>query len=137
MKEWKVNQRIFQSLGVKTDILGVHIPADKIEHVSGNQIPVVEIQFYDTEHIYLPAKSYCVALVYATELAKDFGGSVTDYLNDIELLPDDKYYVPYYKDETTYDYFLYNDSWITSPMADKIRQYYQQEVHLVGFNNGI
>jgi hypothetical protein len=134
MTNWKINQRIFKALGVKKDILGIDIPDNKIRPVIGPLYPAIVNQFYDLEDIYVPAKSYCVAVVYAIELANDFGGSVLDYLNDVDLLLDDKYYVPYTKDPHTYDSLLSDRAWIKSPMYNRIYEYYKKEMLLEGFH---
>ncbi len=128
---WKINQKIYHALANKTDILGVHIPYDKIKE---GGVEYIDQQFTDLEHIYIPAKSYCVALVFAVELAKDFGGKAIDYLSDEEFLSDDIHYVPYYKDPTTYHRYLNDPCWITSPMAERIRDYYRKEMLLEGFS---
>lgn len=133
MLSWKVNQKIFEALGTKTDILGVHIPFDKVKPVTGDLACAIQEQFYDLENIFIPAKSYCVALVYASELTKDFGGNITDYLLDPELLLNDIHYEPYNVRPDVYDYFLINTDWQQSPMAARVRNYYQQEIHLEGF----
>lgn len=130
MVDWKINQQIFKLLGRKTDILGEHI-----HDVKSGGAELIDHQFYDMETIWVPAKSYCVALVYAHELANDFGGTPAEYLRDPELLVDDKYYVPYDADSETYDKFLKDMTWINSPMADKIRDFYRQEIHLEGFQH--
>lgn len=132
MLDWKVNQKIFDALGTKTDVLGVHIPMSRVKNVDGDLVSAIEQQFYDLENIFVPAKSYCVALVYATELTKDYGGSMLDYLNDPDLLPGDIYYCAYNKNPAVYDHFLQNTSWQSSPMADRVRDYYRKEVHLEG-----
>lgn len=132
MLSWKVNQKIFDALGTKTDILGVHIPASQIKTVQGDLVSAIEQQFYDLENIFVPAKSYCVALVYALELTKDYGGTVLDYLNDAELLLNDIYFKPYHADKPVYDYFLEHTDWQQSPMAQRIRDYYAKEIHLEG-----
>jgi len=137
MQHWKINQRIFDALGTKKDILGVHIDNNKIIKKYDNLVNVIQQQFYDLDNIFIPAKSYCVALVYATELTKDFGGSVLDYLNDSELLLNDIYFVPYNKTPDVYNYFLTNTAWQSSPMSDRIRQYYREEIHLEGMINEI
>jgi len=133
MLNWKINQKIFEALGTKTDILGIHIPADKVKPVTGDLIQAIQEQFYDLENIFVPAKSYCVALVYASELTKDFGGRMTDYLIDTELLLNDIHYEHYNIRPEVYNYFLTNTAWQQSPMADRVRKYYQQEIHLEGF----
>lgn len=132
MLDWKVNQKIFEAIGTKTDILGVHIPASQIKPVQGNLVDAIEQQFFDLENIFVPAKSYCVALVYAGELAKDYGGSMLDYLRDPELLTNDIYYCPYDKDPLVYDYFLSKTNWQYSPMAERVKDYYRKEIHLEG-----
>lgn len=136
MQDWKINQRVFDAIGVKNDILGVHIPKDKIFYSNKDLIKDIENQFNDLDNIFLPAKSYCVALVYAYELAKDYGGSVIEYLSDDELLLNDIYFVSYKKDTETYDYFLKDISWMQSPMANRIKEYYRKEIHLEGIENG-
>lgn len=133
MQDWKVNQRIFQALGVKTDLLGIDIPKHKIKTVTGDLIAAIDCQFYDCEFIWIPAKSYCVALVYATELIKDHGGNVHQYLDDEELLPDDFYFCRYSNNPQVYNHFLSHMHWLTSPMSEMIRKYYQKEIHLKGF----
>ena len=132
MQSWKINQLIFDAIGKKNDILGIHIPNDKIKYINDNLIETIKKQFYDLEYIFLPAKSYCVALVYSIELSKDFKGSPIDYLKDPDLLLHDRYFVPYDKDPNTYDVFLENISWKDSPMAKKIKLYYNQEILLEG-----
>lgn len=133
MQNWKVNQRIYQALGVKTDILETDIDKHKIKPVTGDLIAAIDQQFNDCEYIWIPAKSYCVALVYATELAKDYGGDVQKYLDDAELLLDDCYFCRYSNNLLVYNHFLQHTHWLTSPMSQLIRKYYQKEIHLEGF----
>jgi hypothetical protein len=134
MTDWKINQQIFKMIGTKTDILNHHISADFIKPVNGPLAEAIRKQFYDMVYIFIPAKSYCVALVYAFQLAKDFGGMPIEYLKDADLLLDDVYYVPYDKDPSTYDIFLKDLFWLTTPMAVKIKEYYNKEIHLEGLN---
>lgn len=135
MQDWKINQKIFDAIGIKQDILGVHISDEYILHVDhADLIPCINKQFENLVDIYIPAKSYCVALVYAAELTKDYGGSMIDYLSDQQLLFNDLHFVPYTQDQNTYDYFMQHTHWIQSPMADKIREYYRKEIHLEGIN---
>jgi hypothetical protein len=103
--------------------------------VTGDLIQAIQQQFHDLENIFIPAKSYCVALVYASELTKDFGGSITDYLLDPELLLNDIYYETYQIKPAVYNYFLTNTDWQQSPMAERVRNYYRQEIHLEGFKH--
>ena len=135
MQNWKINQQIFEAIGIKNDILGVHIPQDNILYSNENLIETIMNQFSDLKNIFIPAKSYCVALVYADELMKDYGGNVIDYLSDQELLLNDIHFVTYDKNKETYDYFLKNDSWKSTPMAQRIKEYYKKEIHLEGIEN--
>ena len=135
MQNWKINQQIFEAIGIKNDILGVHIPQDNIFYSNENLIETIMNQFSDLKNIFIPAKSYCVALVYADELMKDYGGNVIDYLSDQELLLNDIHFVTYDKNKETYDYFLKNDSWKSTPMAQRIKEYYKKEIHLEGIEN--
>ena len=135
MQNWKINQQIFEAIGIKNDILGVHIPQDNIFYSNENLIETIMNQFSDLKNIFIPAKSYCVALVYADELMKDYGGNVIDYLSDQELILNDIHFVTYDKNKETYDYFLKNDSWKSTPMAQRIKEYYKKEIHLEGIEN--
>lgn len=62
--------------------------------------------FINGSELLFPAKSYFVAIIYAKCLEKYFNESFYDSLNDIELLPDDKYFIPYGEDKETYDNIL-------------------------------
>lgn len=67
------------------------------------------ICFFQTESkLIYPAKSYFVAIVYAKCMEKYFNVNFYDALNDNELLPDDKFFIPYYKDKLTYDKIIAN-----------------------------
>lgn len=62
--------------------------------------------FINGSELLFPAKSYFVAIIYAKCLEKYFNEDFYESLNDIELLPDDKYFIPYGKDKQTYDNIL-------------------------------
>ena len=132
---WKVNQQIYKLLAIKTDVLGVDISTNCICEVEGPLLIAIVKQFYNTDTIYIPAKSYCVAIVYATELSKDFGGRPIDYLNDPKLLLDDIYYKTYDQDSEIYSILLNTKYWVDTPMAHRIRDYYRKEMLLEGFNH--
>lgn len=132
MQPWKINQRIFQALAIKNDVLGVHISNDKIRMVSGDLISAIDHQWVDLTNIWIPAKSYCVALVYGTELAMTYGGKVQEYINDKDLLPEDQYFCCYSNNSYVYDHFLQRNDWQNSPMALLIKQYYRKEILLEG-----
>jgi hypothetical protein len=134
MQDWKINQKIYQSLAVKQDILGEHISNDIIRFDNSDLICSIKKQFNDLDIIWLPAKSYCVALVFAYYLSKEYGDTIASYLNDDQLLLDDMYFVPYFKNKKVYDALIAEiESLITTPMAMKIYNYYRKEIHLEGF----
>ena len=43
MQNWKINQQIFEAIGIKNDILGVHIPQDNIFYSNENLIETITI----------------------------------------------------------------------------------------------
>lgn len=53
-----------------------------------------------------PGKSYSIAIHYASWLEDYFGVDFKTTLDDIDLLPDDPYFVPYSKDKEAYDEIL-------------------------------
>lgn len=74
-----------------------------------NNIDKQVIDFFEngSELIY-PAKSFFVAIIYAKCLEKYFNINFYDSLNDMDLLPDDKFFIPYYQDKPTYDKIIEN-----------------------------
>lgn len=132
MQDWKINQKIFRALGVKNDLLGIDIPDHKIKTVTEDLITAIDRQFSDCEYLWIPAKSYCVALVYARELVNDYGGTLQQYLDDPELLQDDCHYRRYRHTPDVYDYFINDTAWYHKPMAELIKQYYRKEIQLYG-----
>lgn len=77
-----------------------------------------------------PAKSYFVAICYASWLSEDFGEDFWDLLADPHLLAgNDPYYQPYGADPKTYDSII---SQLVFPleyigMVPDVRKYYEQE----------
>lgn len=77
-----------------------------------------------------PAKSYFVAICYASWLSEDFGEDFWDLLADPDLLAgNDPYYQPYGADPETYDSII---SQLVFPleyigMVPDVRKYYEQE----------
>lgn len=67
------------------------------------------ISFFKSEsQLIYPAKSYFVAIVYAKCMQKYFNVDFYQALNDKDLLPDDKFFIPYHKDKLTYDKIIEN-----------------------------
>lgn len=79
-----------------------------LEHsVDTEDIPGQVVGFFKSESkLVYPAKSYYVAIVYAKCMEKYFGIDFLSALNDKDLLPDDKYFVPYECDKLTYNCIL-------------------------------
>ena len=84
---------------------------------------------YVDEWIY-PAKSYVVAICYATWIAQDFNEDFHDLLNDPELLAgNDPYFVPYEEDKYTYDLIIEAiGEFDMTGMVPDIYEYYKEEI---------
>ena len=75
-----------------------------------------------------PAKSYFVAIIYAKCLERYFNQDFFQCLDDPELLPDDKYFIPYSYSFNIYDKVLkqIGDIW-QYPSISKTVDYFKQE----------
>ena len=84
---------------------------------------------YVDEWIY-PAKSYVVAICYATWIAQDFNEDFHDLLNDPELLAgNDPYFIPYEEDKYTYDLIIEAiGEFDMTGMVPDIYEYYKEEI---------
>jgi len=128
MKDWKARQAAYHLANTefKDDLNDVDIT------VSDDIVDDAVMHFYEEvdEWIY-PAKSYVVAICYATWLSEDYGEDFYEVLDDPELLfNNDPYFVPYSEDEGTYDAILRqigefdrNDG-----MVPDIYEYYKEEM---------
>ena len=127
MKEWKIRQEIYHRLNKEyTDDL------NKISVVmTENNVEQALRHFSErvNEWIY-PAKSYFVAICYASWIAEDFNEDFYELLDDEMLLAgNDPYFVVYSKDRDTYDAILKD---IRLPLAmtgmvPDVRGYYEDE----------
>ena len=88
---------------------------------------VIDFFFTESQIIY-PAKSYFVAIVYAHCLSKYFHQDFLNALSDSELLPDDKFFIPYSQDKERYDKILQaiGNIW-QYPSICKTVNYFQKE----------
>lgn len=82
-----------------------------------------------------PAKSYMVGICYARWLAKHFGGSPVEYLEDQDLLyGNDPYFVQYSRDPGTYHRILHSiGGWEFDEqqgMVPDVYQYFVEEFML-------
>lgn len=88
------------------------------------------VQFFKLgSQLIYPAKSYFVAIVYAKCLEKYFGKDFYQALDDEELLPDDKYFLPYSKSKHIYDQILtqLQDDILSYKHTEKTVQYFKKE----------
>ena len=128
MKNWRIVQDLFHRLnphpeGDRSNIeikISESIAEDAIKH------------FYEyvPDFIY-PAKSYFVAICYASWIAKDFNEDFYELLDDKMLLAgNDPYFVPYSQSKQEYDEILKHieiNNIKMSGMVPDVREYYEQE----------
>lgn len=132
MQEWKVRQKYFDMMN------GTNRYTDDLNDVDITMIDKEEIvdaaiqhfEEYIDEWIY-PAKSYVVAICYATWIAQDFNEDFYELLNDPELLAgNDPFFVPYEEDKYTYDQII--DAVLPlderGGMVPDIYEYYVEEI---------
>lgn len=87
------------------------------------------IRFFRIEsQLIYPAKSYFVAIVYAACLKRWFDIDFNASLDDPELLPDDRYYLPYSMSKDVYQHVLtaIGDIW-QYPSINKTVEYFKKE----------
>lgn len=85
----------------------VNLPHEEIKAMTDDQLVDMVVFFFKTESsLIYPAKSYFVAIIYAGLLEHYFHISFFEALNMNDLLPDDKWYVPYLKNRKVYDRIL-------------------------------
>lgn len=87
-----------------------------------------------------PAKSYAVAIIYATKLHEVYGHDVRETLDDADLfLGHDHYFVPYSQDPATYDAILarldHFPNWLESGWAPQTVRYFYLECTEEGINS--
>jgi hypothetical protein len=129
MKEWRLKQEIYHRLNHDhTDDL------NKIDIVIKEDVINEAIRHFHEridQWIY-PAKSYFVAICYASWIAKDFGEDFYELLNDSTLLAEnDPFFVTYDRAKDVYDSIL--DSIDASNikmtgMVPDVKEYYDAEI---------
>lgn len=125
MQEWKIKQQLYHRLRKNhpDDLKWVTI--EESDDIVNNAIRYFNEK--DVGWIY-PAKSYMVAICYATWIAEDYGEDFYDVLSDPELLPLDSYFVPYKEDSDTYNSILKNVNIEMKGMVPDVRGYYDSEL---------
>lgn len=92
--------------------------------------------------LYYPAKSYSVAVIYATKLNEIYGIDKIEILKDPDLfLGQDPYFVPYDEDPESYDEIMRRlediDGWIESGWAPQSVEYCLLECTEDGVNKAM
>lgn len=125
MQEWKIKQQLYHRLRKNhpDDLKWVTI--EESDDIVNDAIRYFNEK--DVGWIY-PAKSYMVAICYATWIAEDYGEDFYDVLSDPELLPLDSYFVPYKEDSDTYNSILKNVNIEMKGMVPDVRGYYDTEL---------
>jgi len=127
MKDWKARQAAFHTTATefRDDLNEVDIL------ISDDIVDDAVLHFNEKvdEWIY-PAKSYVVAICYATWLSEDYGEDFYEVLDDPDLLfGNDPYFVPYSDDEGTYNAILEAiDFDRNAGMVPDIYEYYKEEM---------
>lgn len=100
MQEWKIKQQIYHKLrrNHPDDLKWVTI--EESDDIVNNAI-----RYFNEKNVgwIYPAKSYMVAICYAFWIMEDYNENFYDVLDDPELLPLDKHFVPYKEDSDTYN----------------------------------
>jgi hypothetical protein len=106
---WKERQEIYHKVFKPSDFTQYHQDVTIDPNATSLDIVAYCEQYFvqnDLPLVY-PHKTYAVAAIYATLLAKYFGGTVVDLLDDPDLLyGNNDFFVTYTKDQTTYDLVL-------------------------------
>jgi hypothetical protein len=127
MQEWKIKQEIYHRLNneYRDDLNNVDI-------VISNEYNNIIRHFHEKvdQWIY-PAKSYFVAVCYASWIAEDYNEDLIELLRDPMLLAgNDPYFKTYDEDPETYDKILRD---IELPlkmngMVPDVKEYYDEEI---------
>lgn len=130
MLDWKTRQQLFNSTAEEfTDDL------NKVDIRTEEDSVTWAVKHFNErvdEWVY-PAKSYFVALCYATWIHQDFGDDFYDLLNSKDLLAgNDPYYKTYNEDPETYNAILEQvklpDALSQMGMVPDVRSYYEEEM---------
>jgi putative AlgH/UPF0301 family transcriptional regulator len=131
MKNWKIVQDLYHKLNTEhTDDLNqvnIRFSEDVVYDA------LLHFTNYVDEWIY-PAKSYFVAICYASWIASDFNEDFYDLLNDKMLLAgNDPYFIEYSKSKEIYDSIIkhidINNIEMTGMVPD-VRRYYNEEFRM-------
>jgi hypothetical protein len=103
VKNYKLKQLIYNKTQEHDDLI-VNIQHKVLDLSKEDRVSYLCQYFTDDVETVFPAKSYAVAIIYASLLNKYFGADFKEELSDPDLfLGTDKYFVPYSVDHLTYD----------------------------------
>lgn len=128
MKTWRVKQELYHRLNkdYSDDLNNVDIvfTEDVVENARRHFTETVDQWIY-------PAKSYFVAICYASWISKDYNEDFYILLNDPMLLAgNDPYFVPYLQHKNIYDEILSDmdiNNVSMNGMVPDVRKYYEEE----------
>lgn len=129
MKEWKIYQQMYNRLVTEhSDARHLHQRVTS-EEIVENALNYVKEQ--SNVGVY-PAKSYIIAIIYATLLVQHYGEDFYEVLDDADLLcGQDDYFVPYSQDSENYDAIIARlaqmPGWIEGGWAPKTVEYFLLE----------
>lgn len=130
MLDWKTRQQLFnltaEQFSDDLNLVDIRTEVDSVTWAVKHFNERVD------EWVY-PAKSYFVAICYATWISYDFKEDFYDLLNDPDLLAgNDPYFKPYSEDKETYNAILelieLPDPSTQKGMVADVRSYYEEEM---------
>lgn len=138
-KEWKEWQKLYNSMVTEhSDAAFLH----KREICNDREKFVENALFYieqKADYGIYPAKSYVVAIIFATMINKVYGDDFYETLDDPDLLyGQDDFFVPYRQDPEMYDRIIEAltaiPNWIEQGWAPKTVEYFNLECTEAGFS---
>lgn len=126
MMNWRERRKLSYLMH---DFDDINLPHE-IKSMTDNQLVNTVVHFFETKSsLIYPAKSYFVAIVYAGLLERYFHIPFLKALSLDDLLPDDKWYVPYWKNSVVYDKILCKvpKDFLSLPSTIKTTNYFKEE----------
>lgn len=105
MKKWKFRRQTFYAMVGEDSFSDLESKTTIPIKVDYTSIVDDAINYFLVQDnvMHYPGKSYAIAIAYASWIEDHFGDDFYETLDDPELLPDDKYFIPYSKDKKNYD----------------------------------
>lgn len=129
MKDWHIRHKIFHQVFQDMD-LGDDLSKEKIILEEDDESIVrraLEYPVNQTRELYYPGKSYCVAIIYAKLLEKNFGEDFYTCLDDDLLLyENDPYFCKYSSKKEVYDQIIKDFNWDLIDSPEKATDNFQR-----------